>query len=472
MKSRLKLLFTLISLIFFWESIHAQGDYKITIKVAGLPDTIAYLGSYYGESMTVEDTAVIQNQGIIVFQDNQELDAGVYFLVGQDKIKLFEFVIDKSRNFELSTDTIDYINNMKVEGSSDNDVFFEYQQTSSKLFNEVQELQQMKADISNQDSMDWVNEQISTVNKQNVAYKLGFIEDHPDHILTLIFKASREPEIPDSLKGKSREQRKKAYQYYKKHYWDNVDLTDPRIVKTPVFHNIVEKYFSQVVPKSPDSIIHDIDKIMEMCKANTPVYEYLAWYFTATYESASIMGYDKVFVHMVDTYFRDKQHDWVSETMYENLLERADRIKPILIGSYAPELILIDTNNQFKSLYELENDYVVIFFWTTTCSECKRELKQLAELYDSEKLDMEIFAVNTDTSLVKWKNYIRDRSLDWMHVNGTRSISKDYHVLYDIYKTPTIFVIDRDKKIIAKYLAAEQIIGFVEKHEKFIMDRN
>jgi peroxiredoxin len=471
MKSRLTLLLTLISLIFFWDDIHAQDNYKITVNVSGMPDTIAFLGSYYGESMTVEDTAIITDQGKVVFQDNQELDAGVYFLVDQEKIKLFEFIVDNSRNFELSTDTIDFINNMKVKGSSDNEVFFEYQQTSSQLFNKILELRQMKSRISNQDSMNWVDEQINAVNEQNVTYKLEFIENHPDHILTLIFKASREPEIPDSLKGDSREQRKKAYQYYKNHFWDNVDLTDPRIIKTPIFHNIVEKYFNQVVPKNPDSIIHEIDKIMDICKANAPVYEYLAWYFTATYESASIMGYDKIFVHMVDNYFRGKRHDWVSETMYENLVERADRIKPILIGNYAPELILIDTNDQFKSLYELNNDYVIIFFWTTTCSECKREIKHLEELYTSNKIDMEIFAVNTDTSLAIWKDFISDRSLNWINVNGTRSISKDYHILYDIYKTPTIFVIDKDKKIIAKYLAAEQIIGFVEKHEKFIMNQ-
>ena len=288
----------------------------------------------------------------------------------------------------------------------------------------------------------------------------------------MIFNASKEPEIPETLKGSSVEQRKRAYQYYKNHYWDNIALDDPRILKTPVFHNKVDNYFNQVAPKHPDSIIVEIDRVMEKCAGNDPVYEYLAWYFTANFESAGIMGYDKIFVHMVDRYFRDNKHDWVSETMYENLLDRADRIKPLLLGNYAPELVLIDTSNKFRSLYELDRDYVVIFFWTTTCSECKKELKHLEDLYDSHKLDMEIFAVNTDTSLTKWKDYIQNSARGWMHVNGTRSISKDYHILYDIYKTPTLFIIDRNKKIIAKHLAAEQIIGFVEKHEKFLEDQN
>ncbi len=472
MRSRSLLLLTATMLLSAATCLQAQDEYNITINVKGLPDTIAFLGSYYGENMTVDDTAFITKPGKVVFQGNPELDGGVYFLVDEEKIKLFEFVIDKTQSFELTTDTSDYIKHMKIKGSSENDIFFDYQQTSSRLFAEIQEYRQMKATISTQDSMNWVDEQINAINKQNVAYKINFLQEHPDHILSLIFKASKEPELPDSLKGNSKEIRKQAYLYYKSHYWDNTDLTDPRILKTPLFHDKVNKYFNQVVQKNPDSIIVEIDRVMDKCKGNKPVREYLTWYFTATFESASIMGYDKIFVHMVDTYFRDQNHDWVSSSMYENLIERADKIRPLLIGNFAPELILIDTNNQFKSLNEIQNDYVVIIFWTTTCSECKKELSHLDELYHSKAFDMEVFAVNTDTNLLKWKDYVKKDSMDWINVNGTRSISKDYHILYDIYKTPTIFVLDKEKRIIAKHLSAEQIIGFVEKHKKLRVVQN
>jgi len=472
MKSRLLPLLAAAILLSTGLTLHGQDNFNILINVKGLPDTIAFLGSYYGENMTVDDTAIITKPGKIVFQGNQKLDGGVYFLVNQDKIKLFEFVVDKTQSFELTTDTADYINHMKVKGSEENDIFFDYQQTSSKLFAEIQEYRQMKAGISSQDSMDWVDDQVSSVNQKNVDYKVSFLADHPDHILTLVFNASREPDLPDSLKGNSREIRKMAYNYYKSHYWDNTDLSDPRILKTPVFHGKVDKYFNQVVQKNPDSIITEIDKMMLQCKGNDPLYEYLAWYFTANFESASIMGYDKIFVHMVDTYFKDQQHEWVSASMYENLIERADKIRPLLIGNFAPELILIDTNNNFLSLFGIQNEYVLIFFWTTTCSECKKELEQLEELYHSDMLDLEIFAVNTDTNLTIWKDYVKKHSLDWVNVNGTRSMSKDYHILYDIYKTPAIFILDKGKRIIAKHLSAEQIIGFVEKHKKFGMKLN
>lgn len=472
MKSRTLPLFTALLLTFTGLTLQSQDHYNISINIEGLPDTIVFLGSYYGENMTVDDTALISTPGEIHFSGNRKLNGGVYFLVNQEKLKLFEFVIDQSQDFELTTDTINYVNHMQVTGSEENEIFFEYQQMSAKLYEDVQAFQQMKGKINSQDSMNRVDQEIRSINRQNVEYKVSFIQQHPGHILSVIFKASREPDIPDSLKGKSKEQRMLAYQYYKTHYWDNTDLSDPRILKTPLFHDKLNKYFTQVISKNPDSVIVEIDKVLSACEGNDPLFEYLAWYFTATYESASIMGYDKIFVHMVDTYFRERNHGWVSASMYDNLIKRADKIKPLLIGNYAPELILMDTNNRFLSLYELQHEYVVIFFWTTTCSECKKEVTHLEKLYNNDELDLEIYSVNTDTSFSKWKDYLKDKSLNWVNVNGTRSISKDYHILYDIFKTPTIFVIDKKKRIIAKHLSANQIFGFVERHKKLEEKQN
>jgi len=77
-----------------------------------------------------------------------------------------------------------------------------------------------------------------------------------------------------------------------------------------------------------------------------------------------------------------------------------------------------------------------------------------------------VFAVNTDTSLEKWKKYIVDNDLKWINVNGTRSISPDYHQLYDIRTTPTLFLLDEKKRIIAKRLKTEQLIPFLENYHK------
>ncbi len=207
----------------------------------------------------------------------------------------------------------------------------------------------------------------------------------------------------------------------------------------------------------------EIDKIMEATNSNPELFKYLLFHFTASYEQSNIMGYDKIFVHMVNTFFRDKEYDWLTKSMYDNMIDRVDKIIPLLIGKTAPELILIDSTERFRSLYEINKDLTIIIFWTTTCSECNKEIKHLQELYADTLYNLEVFAVNTDTNLRNWKNYIKKNNLSWINVNGTHSISKDYHILYDIYKTPSIYILDDKFKILAKQLMSDQIDGFLQR---------
>lgn len=466
MKINLLLIAVIAVLLLCSRGVSGQKGYKIEIKISGNNDTVLYLGSYYGENMTVIDTCFPEKTGTILFSGEKELEHGVYFLVSQKQVKLFEFIVDQSQHFKLYTDAADYIGNIKIKGSNENELFFEYQNTSAGFYKQIRELNQLRTKINNQDSLKIIQDKIQKINNDNINFKLEFIDTHPDHLLTLVFQTLKEPDIPDSLKGNTKDQQIKAYQYYKKHYWDKTDLTDKRILRTPVFHTKLDNYFSQIISKNPDSIISEIDYLLESCKTNEKLFEYLTWYFTATYESSNVMGYDKIFVHLVDNYFRDQQYDWVSTSMYTNLIDRADKIRPLLIGNYAPELIMIDTNNRFISIFEIENDYILIFFWTTTCGECKEEARKLREIYSSHEFDLEIYAVNTDTSLAKWKKHLRRNETPWINVNGTRSLSRDYHILFDVNKTPTIYILDEKRKIIAKHLDAAHIPGFISRQEK------
>lgn len=425
-----------------------------------------YLGSYYGDKMKLEDTSSYnRSSGEIIFSNDKTLSPGIYFLVNSEKKRLFEFVIDKDRFFTYSTDTSDYIRKSVVEGSPDNDIFLDYQIQTSALYAEMNDLQKKMKSAKNDEEKASIQQEIKNINERNINYKKEFIEDHPDHILSLILNTIAEPEIPDSLKGDDPALRKKAYQYYKDHYWNGVDLNDERLLRTPVFHTKFENYFGKIIPKQPDSIIFEIDRVLSSCNGNEELYKYLLFEFTAKYEQSKVMGYDEIFVHMVDFYFSDTTYSWISLSIQQNMIERVEKIRPLLIGKTAPELILIDTLKSFRSLFEFENEYKIVIFWTTTCSECKKEIKDLKELYQEKNYDIEIFAVNTDTNFSAWKDYVNKHDLKWVNVNGTKSISRDYHILYDVFKIPTAYILDKNFNIIAKHLSAEQIGAFLERRK-------
>ncbi len=463
-----RLFYILLTVTFFITGnfkISAQAAYDISFIIDGLEDTVLYMGSYWGDKMMIDDTSSRHND-TFVFKGSGSLDQGIYFVVDQNKNKLFEFCIDENQSFILSTDTTkNFMGNMDVKGSRSNELFFDYQNYTADLFYKVQELYKVLENEEDKNKQDSIKQLISDINVKNVTYKNEFIIRHPDHILSLIFLILKEPEIPDSLNSQTPDSKKRAYNYYKKNYWQYVNFSDPRLLKTPVFSKKINRYFNQVISKHPDSAISAADYIMNSCKGNEKIYRYLLFDLTSTFEQSNIMGYDKAFVHMVDKYFKDDHSEWISPSMYDNITERVERIRPLLLGEFAPELILMDTLSKFKSLYEEKNDFTIVLFWTFSCGECKREIEQLQELKNSEKYKIGVFAVNTDTNLAKWKNYITKNNLNWTNVNGTRSITKDYHILYDVYKTPTVYLLDKKYRIIAKHLEADQIRNFIQNYD-------
>jgi len=191
------------------------------------------------------------------------------------------------------------------------------------------------------------------------------------------------------------------------------------------------------------------------------------WHFVSAYQNPKYMGFEKVFIHLVDEYFSKEDIVNTSPSVLQSLQERADVLRPLQLEKTAPNLLLIDTNDVFRSFLEIDSDYVVLLFWDFDCSFCKKEIKQLKEIYKNSPFDFEIFAINVNGDHEKWKKAIHEEGIaQWVNVNGTLSRTADFHDLYDVHGSPVIYLLDDQKKIIAKRIGAEQIVPFLDNHTK------
>ena len=462
-KLSLLLLITLSLLTVFSQNT----SYKIEIGLKGYTDTIAFLGHYYGNKLSVADTAAAKNEKI-VFEGSEALKQGVYFFISGDKKKMFEFLIDADQVFSFKTSQESPMEDIIIKGSAENSLFYDYLKYNRQCYLEIKSLQRSlsSSPAPAGDRATLIRKQIDSINTASIEYKVKLMQEYPESLTTLLFKAMREPEVPDFFLENGRHDTLSAYLYYKKHYWDNIDLSDDRFLRTPVFHKKLDRYMTAVIPKQTDSIIVEIDKMILRTKENQEMRDYLLWYFTNTYETSNIMGYDRIFVHMVDQYFTHTTYEWLNPVVQKNMIERVDKLRHLLLGEYAPALIMADTLNELISLHEIVAEYMVVIFWSTTCGECKQQVKTLNDFYKSTNLDLEVYAINTDTAFSSWKSYISRKNLGWVNVNGNLSLTGDYHDLYDIYSTPVIYVLDDRKRIIAKRLAAESIPAFLKRQKK------
>jgi hypothetical protein len=288
--------------------------------------------------------------------------------------------------------------------------------------------------------------------------ELHIIKNYPELFISKLIAAQREIEIPQSIFNDTLQR----FLYQKAFFWDRLDLSDERFLRTPLLNKMINTYFDHFVLLHPDSTIAAIDTVIQKARPSREVVSYLLWYFTSEYQNPTYMGFDKVFVHLVDNYFLKEVVTNAGPSVLEKLKERSDKLKPLLIGETAPNLILIDTNDRFKSFSNLETDYTILLFWDYNCDVCITEIEELLLTLDATNYEIGVYAVNTNGNIDKWKQVIRDKEMDWFHVNGTRGVTKDYHDLYDINGTPRLFLLDHEKKIIAKHFKVAQLIAIIE----------
>jgi hypothetical protein len=93
------------------------------------------------------------------------------------------------------------------------------------------------------------------------------------------------------------------------------------------------------------------------------------------------------------------------------------------------------------------------------------EVPKIKKFYDENKVKygLQVFSIDTDADLNRWKKFIRDNNHDWINVTGTKT-NLDYHKAYDIISTPVLFILDKDFKIIAKHISADDVPNFMEKY--------
>jgi len=193
---------------------------------------------------------------------------------------------------------------------------------------------------------------------------------------------------------------------------------------------------------------------------------------------------DAVFVHMVENYYITKQCDWVDSTQLVKIADRAQKIAPNLIGRKASEFLdlngrpfMKDTSGFLHTLQEVNADYTVLVFFGPTCGHCKKEIPKIKHDIDSltgAGYDIKTFSVATEFDKKEWKKFINAQKIgDWINVadinhdeEGNPYVSSDWHGDYNIYSTPVIYLLDKEKKIIAKRITHTQIVEIISRLEE------
>jgi peroxiredoxin len=459
-------------LVLISAAAHAQTGYKLDFKVKGLKDTTAFLAYYDRDQTYLRDTAKVDSQGVFSFENSKPLQQGA-FMVVLDKTPVFQFVIGHDQRFSMETDVEDYTKHMVVTGDEDNKLFFDNANYLSQKYKESESIIKILRDTTlKEDAKKEAREQFKKATQEVAAYQNDIITKYPTTFTARLIKTSRDVEIPDPpKKADGTLDSTFQFRYYREHYFDNFDLADDALLRLPkpMYQEKVKDYLDRLFLQHPDTLTKEIVRLAAKVKKNQEAYKYFVWTCLVHYQTHKIMGLDEVYVNIYDKFIANGEMDfWLDKKTKQNIKEYVEKIRVSLVNHNAGNLIMQDKDLKAKSMYDIKNKYTILYFFSPDCGHCKEETPKLVDFYNKSrtKFDFEVYAVSIDTSMSKMRSFIKDFKMPWITVNGPRTYVGHWSKLYYAETTPTMYVIDAKRKIIAKKLPIEQLPEFFEKYDQ------
>lgn len=444
----------------------ADKPYRISGQIKGSRDSVMVLAHWYRSATQYipKDTAKVDAQGRFVFEGKKALPQGLYLILNP-KQRFMEFIVDGQQTFSFETDTANFEKAMKVTGSKENEKFYEYKQSLGKLYDEAQAIEMQKKLRNDAVSNAMFQKQMADLGKRAEQLRVDFVKANKGLFAAKLLEATAEPVVPEAPKATNgRPDSIWVFNYYKAHYWDGFDLSDDRFLLTPVYQRKLERYIKELTVQQTDSLTKEADFLAEKTKGSKEMNLYTIYWITSEYERPKVLGTDGVFVYMAEKYYLTGIMPLNDSTALAKVREKVETQKPLLIGKILPPLSVSDTLQRPINYANIKADYLVVFLYDPECGHCREAAPKLKTYTDSVKdKSVKVLAVPVSNSPEKWKAFIREFKLyDW--INGyDYSFRTDYRHQYDVFTTPVVYILDKDRRIIARPpIPAEQVGDFLD----------
>lgn len=130
------------------------------------------------------------------------------------------------------------------------------------------------------------------------------------------------------------------------------------------------------------------------------------------------------------------------------------------LGSHL-DLTFEDVDGRKIATKDISTPYIFVDFWASWCKPCRKEIPNIKQAVDKYKDELTIYAVSLDNKREAWQKAINeDNTQEFLQVIGTLRNESPTHLLrqLDIQRIPANFLLDKERRIVAKDLRGEQLM--------------
>ncbi|TVR77879.1 MAG: DUF5106 domain-containing protein [Saprospirales bacterium] len=422
-----------------------------------------------GENRYLADTAVIDPQGRFVFTNDQPYREGLFTIGLPNNTGFQVMLVENQMDFSMKTRNGRLIEEMEITNSLENELLYINLKFERKNRSSVDSLNRL---INRLEEGTEEHEENTEARDRLIAERRAHIEffntHYPDALFTKFKVGGQNPVVRDiRQEDGSPDLRRQAY-YFRNEFWDNVDFSDPRLINTPIIMNKLKRYMDELVPQNADSINKYASLLIDQVLDQPEYFQLFANWITINFDAkeTTIMDPEAVYVHMIQNYFTAERAFWADEATIQGLQMRAREKENSLVGLKGPDVRAPGPDGSLNSLYEMDQDYIVVYMYNPTCSNCMIETPKLVDwLREWSSKGAGVFAIAIDTDNEEWVDYINKNN---MHdfVNVFDPTNRAIYAKYYVNVTPEIYVLNPDRTIIGKNLKTFQIETIINRDKE------
>lgn len=438
----------------------SDGGYNIQVKMTDMKDTDIFLAFYYNGKTYAKDTTHLDKTGVGVFHKDKKLDEGVYIVYFKQD-KFFDLLIGKDQNIKLKADTTNL--NPTITAGDESVKFGKLVQYMTDQNKARKELYDKYVD-KKIDSLSYVKK-VEALGKEVEQFQQEQVNTNKDNFFGAFVKGTIPVEVPEFKELPDTARPLARYLYEKEHYFDNINLSDPRFLRTPYFVSKVDYYMQHKVIPNPDSLFHAADALMQKSKGDTLTYQAMVTRLMNFGLTSKQMGMDKMWYQIAEKYYISGEAKWADTTWIKELKDEMKKVQYNMIGMKAKNLRMLTTDSvefELRDVYKQpDTKFVMVYFFEPSCGHCKKITPVMHDTVYAKYHDkgFKVFCCYTQTDKKEWIDFLEKHKLygeNWFNLWDPKRDSFFWY-FYDATTTPGIYLLNDKGEIIAKKISSETL---------------
>jgi len=455
----------LLLMLFFCQGALGEG-LKISVRLDAASGQQVLLAHYYGETIYVDDTIRTDLQGKGIFRRDTLLPEGLYKIY-LDKDRHFDFLLGADQ--ELSIANRDFtLSSLEIDGASESEEFLSYMKWLRKQQEKIAFIDSTLKNAGESEKENY-QKKIRDLTEEVNDYWKNKSAEYPGTLLASFLMANyfedvTPEDIPDEFSKNDSLKWLYQYEHRKNHFLDHLNFSDERLLNTPLVKSRLDSYFGKILLQFYDSVKSPVYTLLKKVEPYPRMFRFVTSHFLNSSLNSRVMGMDALFVDLARDYYYSGKANWADSTTMAKIRENVIFIENNLIGKQARDFTMETFDGHPFRLYQQNSRYTILAFYEPNCGHCK---EYIPKLYDEVYLPfrdkgVEFVAVYTLRNKKEWGDFIALHHLnDWVNVWDENHLTR-FKINYDTRTTPALYLLDKDKKIIAKKFSLEFIKNYLK----------